>query len=154
MHEKAVQRSIYIYIYIYIYIERERERERNIWFLLYEQRLKRPHLLPSMTRTTKSNVNCLLVFTSRWRRVTCQSWKQCIGSLLLFRMVHCVSFLSLLLLLCLHPFFKLNSFLISGIKPWLCTLVQKYTEEKGLVADSVCGLRPPSAFFFFDFSAG
>ena len=67
-----------------------------------------------------------------------------IGNLLLFRMVHCVSLLLLLLLLlllfCLHPFWGLNAFLISGIKPLLHTLVLKYVKGKGLTADSVCGL--------------
>ena len=62
-----------------------------------------------------------------------------IGNLLLFRMVHCVS-LFLLLLFCSYPFFGLNVLLISGIKPLLCTLVWKYKEEKGLVADSMCGM--------------
>ena len=33
-----------------------------------------------------------------------------IGNLLLFRVVHCVSLLLLLLLFCSHPFFKLNAF--------------------------------------------
>ena len=63
--------------------------------------------------------------------------KYFIGNLLLFRMVHCV-FILLLWLFCSHPFFGWNAFLISGIKPFVCTLVRKYAEGKGRVADSVC----------------
>ena len=44
-----------------------------------------------------------------------------------------------LLLFCSHTFFGLNAFLISGIKPLLRTLVRKYPEGKGPVADSICG---------------
>ena len=51
---------------------------------------------------------------------------------------YCVS-LFLLLLFCSHPFFGLNVFLIFGIKPLLLTLVRKYTEGKGLVADFIYG---------------
>ena len=47
---------------------------------------------------------------------------------------------SFLLLFCSHPFFGLNAFLISGIKPLLRTMVRKYAEGKGPVADSVRGL--------------
>ena len=45
--------------------------------------------------------------------------------------------LLLLLLFCSHLFFGLNAFLISDIKPLLRTLVRKYAEGKGSVADSV-----------------
>ena len=48
----------------------------------------------------------------------------------------------LLLLFCLHPFFGLNAFLISGIKPSFSNLVRKYIEGKGPVADSLCGSTP------------
>ena len=39
----------------------------------------------------------------------------------------------------MHPFFGLNAFLISAINPLLRTLVRKYAERKGPVADPVCG---------------
>ena len=52
-----------------------------------------------------------------------------IGNLLLFRMVHCASFL-LLFQFCSHPLFGLNALLISDIQPLLRTLVWKYAEGK------------------------
>ena len=61
-----------------------------------------------------------------------------IWNLLLFRMVHRLSFL-LLSLFCSHPFFGLNALLISGVNPLLRTLVRKYAEGKGPMAGSVCG---------------
>ena len=47
--------------------------------------------------------------------------------------------LLLLLLFCSHPFFWLNAFYISGIKPLFRILVRKYAEGKGPMANSVCG---------------
>ena len=50
-----------------------------------------------------------------------------------------MALLLLVVLFCSHPFFGLNALLISGIEPLLRTLVRKYVEGKGSVADSVCG---------------
>ena len=58
--------------------------------------------------------------------------------------------LIIVIIILLYPFFGLNAFLISGIKPLLRTLVRKYAEGKDPAADSVCesttwssGLRLP-----------
>ena len=74
------------------------------------------------------------------RLVTIARWKIPCPIIYLLLKSYCISEWPMVSLLfyfyfyytfCLHPFFKLNAFLISGIKAFLRALVRKYAEWKG-----------------------
>ena len=113
----------YTYIYIYIYIR------------------ARTH-----THTHTHRYLDKYFFRYNWKFI---AFLDCTLRVTLLLLLLCL----LLLLFCSHFFFGLNSLLISGINPLFRTLVRKYKEGKGAVADSVFGLTTlAKAFcFLFDF---